>query len=372
MRQFTLPLKDRLQNLNYFYILVICLLSGVGLLMLYDAGGGHMQPWALPQLIRFSLGMVCMLAIAITPIKFWLKYAYGFYFVSLALLVLVALFGHIGMGAQRWLNLYVIKLQPSELMRISLVLALACYFHRMSLEETRQFSLLIPPLCMILLPVLLVLKQPDLGTALLLMMIGISMLFVAGVKLRYFIMGLIGFVSFIPLAWHFLLHDYQKRRVLTFLNPENDPLGSGYHIMQSKIALGSGGFFGKGFMKGTQSHLNFLPEKQTDFIFTMFCEEFGMMGALGLLFLYTLLVSTGFIISLRIQNKFGRLVSFGVTLTMLTYVVINMAMVMGLVPVVGIPLPMVSYGGTAMITLMMGFGLLLNADLYRDGRLPRY
>jgi len=276
------------------------------------------------------------------------------------------------MGAQRWLNLYVIKLQPSELMRISLVLALACYFHRVSLEETRQFTFLIPPLILILLPVLLVLKQPDLGTALLLMMIGISMLFAVGVKLRYFIAGCVGFIACIPVAWHFLLHDYQKRRILTFLNPENDPLGSGYHIMQSKIALGSGGIFGKGFMKGTQSHLNFLPEKQTDFIFTMFCEEFGMVGAVGLLLLYAILVALGLIISLRVQNKFGRLVSFGVTMTMLTYVFINMAMVMGLVPVVGVPLPMVSYGGTAMITLMMGFGLLLNADLYRDWRLPRY
>lgn len=369
--QAKLSLKEKISNLNTFLITLVCILVGVGFLMLYDAGNGSFYPWAQPQILRFFLGMGLMLGVAFTPIQFWLRSAYVLYGIAFVLLCLVDIFGHIGMGAQRWLDLYFIKLQPSELMRLSLILALACYFHRSTPEDLHKPSFLIPPLLLILSPAAIVIKQPDLGTALLLISVGAGLFFVVGVHIKYFIGAFVAGCAAIPLGWQFL-HDYQKKRVLTFLNPESDPLASGYHITQSKIALGSGGFLGKGFLKGTQSHLNFLPEKQTDFIFTMFCEEFGMLGALLLIMLYGLILGCGLLIALRCHSSFARLVSVGIVMTLFVYVFVNMAMVMGLVPVVGIPLPMVSYGGTAMLTLMMGFGFLLNADIHRDLRMPRY
>jgi rod shape determining protein RodA len=369
--QARLSFKEKFANLNVLLISLVTLLVGLGFLMLYDAGNGSFYPWAQPQILRFILGMVLMLGVALTPIQIWLKSAYALYAIAFILLCLVEIFGHVGMGAQRWLDLYIFKLQPSELMRLTLILALACYFHRSNPEELKKPSFLISPVLMILAPAAVVTKQPDLGTALLLISVGAGLLFVVGVNIKYFIGAFIAGCAAIPLAWH-LLHEYQKKRILIFLNPESDPLASGYHITQSKIALGSGGFFGKGFLKGTQSHLNFLPEKQTDFIFTMFCEEFGMLGALLLIILYMVILGCGLLITLRCQSSFARLISYGIVMTLFVYIFINMAMVMGLVPVVGIPLPMVSYGGTAMLTLMMGFGFLLNADIHRDLRIPRY
>jgi len=362
---------QRLLKLNYGYIILITLVALVGFVMLYSASDGHLYPWALPQIFRFLLGMGLMISLAVTPIRWWIRWAYWIYGFTFALLVGVEIFGRIGMGAQRWLDLYIVRLQPSELMRIALVLVLACYFHHSTLEDVKKPSFLLPPFLMILMPVLLVLKQPDLGTALLLTMIGASLFFVAGVP-KYYFLGLMAIVgAIVPISWHFL-RDYQKKRVLTFLDPENDPLGAGYHILQSKIALGSGGVFGKGYMRGTQSHLNYLPEKQTDFIFTMFCEEFGMLGALVLIGLYALLLSYGAKMALQCQSIFTRLLAIGIVMTLFIYAFVNMAMVMGLLPVVGIPLPLVSYGGTALTTLMIGFGFLLNADLHKDQRLKRY
>ena len=294
----------------------------------------------------------------------------GFVTGLIVLLVAVEVVGSIGMGAQRWINLGIIKLQPSELMKVGLALALARYFHGISTEDVRRIPYLFVPLMLIAMPSALVLKQPDLGTALFLIMMGGAVFFVAGVRLWKFCIVLAATGAAVPIVWS-TLRSYQQKRILTFLDPESDPLGAGYHILQSKIALGSGGLFGKGFMQGSQSHLNFLPEKQTDFIFTMMAEEFGMVGGLVLLGLYILIMIYGFAIGLRSRSHFGRLLALGLTSMLFLYVFINIAMVMGLIPVVGVPLPLISYGGTAMLTLMIGFGFLINVYVHRDVTISR-
>jgi len=275
------------------------------------------------------------------------------------------------MGAQRWLDLGVIQVQPSELMKLALVLALARYFHGLDEIEVGRVRWLIAPALMALLPVALVLKQPDLGTAMILLLGAATMFFIAGVKWwKLALVGVAGLAA-LPLAWQYL-RDYQKKRVLIFLNPESDPLGAGYHILQSKIALGSGGLFGKGFMQGTQSQLNFLPEKQTDFIFTTLAEESGLAGATFLIGLYVILIGYGIAIALRSRSPFGRLLAMGITAMLFIYVFVNIGMVSGLIPVVGVPLPLVSYGGTAMMTLLIGFGLLMGAYVHRDVEISRH
>ncbi|MEQ5774967.1 rod shape-determining protein RodA [Thalassospira sp. NFXS8] len=364
------PLGRRLLLMNWTLVLLLSILSGIGFAMLYSAANGSLQPWAERQMMRFAAGLTLMILIALTDIRIWLRMSYAAYVISLILLVGVEIKGDIGMGAQRWINLGFFQLQPSELMKISLVLSLARYFHGLTIEETGRIPLLIPPLLMVLAPAALVLRQPDLGTALLLVAGGGVIFWLAGVRMWKFALVLGGALAAIPIGWQFL-RDYQKNRVLTFLNPENDPLGAGYHITQSKIALGSGGLFGKGFMLGSQSHLNFLPEKQTDFIFTMLGEEFGLVGGIALLLLYTLVIVYGYVIALRCANQFGRLVAIGVTTTFFLYVFINIAMVMGLIPVVGVPLPLVSYGGTVMMTILVSFGLLMSISIHRDVRISR-
>lgn len=366
-----MTLGQRFWQLNWLLILLICALAGVGFAMLYSAGNASYSPWAERQMMRFAVGMVVMLGIALTDIRFWLKYAYVFYALSFVLLVAVEFTGTVGMGAQRWIGLKFFHLQPSELMKIALVLSLARYFHRLSLDDVARPTHLLFPLLLVAAPTALVLRQPDLGTALLLVMGSAAMFFLAGVRLwKFVVVGLIGLTS-VPVAWS-MLHTYQKNRIMTFLSPESDPLGSGYHILQSKIALGSGGILGKGFLKGTQSHLSFLPEMQTDFIFTMYAEEFGLVGGLLLIALYAAIIIYGFAIAMRSRSHFGRLLAMGVTTTFFLYVFMNIAMVMGLIPVVGVPLPLVSYGGTAMMTVLIGFGLLINVYIHRDLRVSRY
>jgi rod shape determining protein RodA len=338
--------------------------------MLYSAANGNLDPWASRQFARFCVGIIVMLAIALINIQIWMRYAYLFYLITLGLLVIVEVAGNVGMGAQRWLSFGYFNLQPSELMKISLVLSLARYFHGASIDDVGRPTHLIVPLLMIALPSALVLRQPDLGTTLLLVMASGAIFFTAGVRMWKFGVFFVATIGAMPVGWQFL-HEYQKLRVLTFLNPESDPLGSGYHIIQSKIALGSGGVFGKGFMQGTQGHLRFLPEMQTDFIFTMLAEEFGMMGGVGLLALYGLILVYGFAMTLRSRNQFGRLVGAGITTTFFLYVFINIAMVMGLIPVVGVPLPLISYGGTAMMSLLIGFGFLLSVWVHRDVMIGR-
>lgn len=367
----SLTWQQKIKDLNFSIIGLICLLSFIGFILLYSAGGGSFSPWAFSQMTKFVVGFALMIVVALLDANLLMRYAYIIYGTALVLLVLVQIFGMIGMGAQRWISVGFFRLQPSELMKIGLVLTLACYYHRLSLEEIESPQFLWGPLLLIFVPAILVLKQPDLGTAVLLIIIGISLMFVAGAKLWYFVGAFGGLLATLPVMWGFL-KTYQKKRILTFINPEEDPLGSGYHILQSKIALGSGGVFGKGFLKGTQSHLNFLPEKQTDFIFTMFCEEFGLVGAFILITLYGLLIFQCLMIAVRCRSAFGQLLAFGMGMSLFIYVFINMAMVIGLVPVVGVPLPFISYGGTSLITLMVGVGLLLNADLNQSLKIPRY
>ena len=339
--------------------------------MLYSAAGGSWEPWASRQAIRLALGLVLMVVIALVSIRIWLKFAYFFYAGALALLASVEVFGAVRMGAQRWIDLEFMHLQPSEIMKFALVLALARYFHSLNLMDVGRLQFLLIPLLMVLAPVALVMRQPDLGTALLLLIGGGAMFFMAGVRLWKFLVVVVSALVAAPAAWPFL-RSYQQDRVLTFLSPERDPLGAGYNLLQSKIALGSGGMFGRGYLKGTQSHLSFLPEKHTDFIFTMLAEEFGLAGGLGLMGLYVVILLYGVAISLRSTSHFGRLVGMGVTVTFFLYVFINIAMVMGVVPVVGVPLPLISYGGTAMVTLLCGFGLLMSVYVHRDVAMDRH
>ena len=365
-----MSLMSRVFQINLVFVLLICLPALVGFAMLYSAAGGEMEPWAARQIIRFGVGLVIMFSVALVDIRFWLKSAYFIYAGAFVLLIGVEFVGDSAMGAQRWVDIGPLQLQPSEIMKIALVIALARYFHSVGSEDIKRITVLIPPLLLILAPAALVLRQPDLGTAALLARGGTMMLFLAGLRLWKLGVALVGLLGAIPVAWQFL-REYQKSRILTFIDPESDPLGAGYHILQSKIAFGSGGMFGKGFLGGTQSHLNFLPEKQTDFIFTMLAEEFGLVGGIGLLLLYFALMAYGTVISLRCNSQFGRMLGMGIISTFFLYVFINMAMVMGLVPVVGVPLPLISYGGSAMLTLLFGFGLVLNIYIHRDVQIGR-
>ena len=363
-------LGEKLWQVNWVLVLIICAIGAIGFAMLYSAGNGSVDPWASRQMWRFLAGLVMMIGVAVVDIRIWLRLAYPLYFLSLGLLVAVEVMGEIGMGAQRWIDLHVIQLQPSELMKVAVVLALARYFHGPTLEEVWRPSRLIVPLVLVAAPVALVLRQPDLGTALMLLMIGGALFFLAGVRLWKFAVVIVAGLGAVPLIWQ-MLHDYQRQRILTFFNPEQDALGAGYHILQSKIALGSGGLFGRGFLDGTQGHLNFLPERQTDFIFTMLAEEFGFAGSITLIGLYTLVFVYGFVIGLRSRNHFGRLLALGLTVNLFLYVFINTAMVMGLIPVVGVPMPLISYGGTVMLAVLFGFGLIISVYIHRDIRISR-
>ncbi len=362
-------LRYKLMEFNWGFLFLLCVIAGFGFMMLYSVGEGW-RPWAMPQIVRFGVGVGILMVVAMIDVRVWMRLAYPAYAGALVLLVGVELFGTVGMGAQRWIDLGVIQLQPSELMKISLVLALARYFHGLELDSVSHPMVILPPVIMICIPTALVLLQPDLGTAILLAAGGGAIIFLAGIHWSYLIGGLALVVAAVPVGWQFL-HDYQRQRVFTFLDPERDPLGAGYHILQSKIALGSGGVFGKGFLRGTQAHLDFLPEKQTDFIFTMLAEELGLVGAGSLLLLYILVAAYGLSVALRSRNHFGRLVAMGIVVTFLLYIFINVSMVMGLVPVVGVPLPLVSYGGTSMMTLMFGFGLLMSVHIHRHEEMAR-
>lgn len=363
-------ITERLWQINWSMILLICGVAVIGFAMLFSAANGSLDPWASRQMIRFAIGLCILITVALVDLRFWLRHAYAIYGLTFVFLLGVEIMGSIGMGAQRWIDVGFFHFQPSELMKVSLVLALARYFHGLSAEESERLSYLIVPLAMVLAPAALVLRQPDLGTAMLLILGGGAVFFLAGVRLWKFGLVIAAGFAAVPVAWQFL-RDYQKERILVFLDPESDPLGAGYHIIQSKIALGSGGIFGKGFLRGSQSHLNFLPEKQTDFIFTMLAEEFGIVGGLTLLGLYVVLIVYGFAIGLRSRNHFGRLVALGLSTTFFLYFFINIAMVMGLIPVVGVPLPLVSYGGTALLSLMFSFGVIMCVDVYRDLRIGR-
>ncbi len=359
-----LSISDKFWNISFFYVLLIILLGTIGVVVLYSAANGSWQPWASKQLMRFGLGFVIMLALAFVDLRFFLRYAYWFYFLVLGLLIVVEIGGHIGMGAQRWINLGFMKLQPSELMKIALVLALARYFNSSTLQRIESIKGILLPAVMVMIPVVLVIIQPDLGTAIMLLLTAGAMFFAAGVQLWKFGVVIFGAIAALPIAWHFL-HNYQKNRVLTFLDPERDPLGAGYHIIQSKIALGSGGVFGKGFLNGSQSHLNFLPEKHTDFIFTMLSEEFGMIGGILVIALNFLIIAYSYFFALRSSSYFAKMTAIGLASSYFLYVIINISMVLGILPVVGVPLPLISYGGTVIVSVMMGFGIILAVNSNR-------
>ncbi|MGB1539900.1 MAG: rod shape-determining protein RodA [Rickettsiales bacterium] len=362
--------ESKFSQLNWLIITLVCFLGLIGIAMLYSAAGGDLSPWAGKQAIRFTAGFVMMIGVALFPQRLLLKLSYLVFFGCLGLLLVVEFFGFIGMGAQRWVNLGFFNLQPSELMKLALVLALARYYHGLLQEDMNRPAMLLFPLFLIGAPVALILLQPNLGTAFIVGTIGAIILFATGLYWRYFIAVGVAALAAIPTGWHFL-HDYQKQRVLTFLNPEADPLGAGYNIMQSKIAIGSGGVFGKGFLHGSQSQLDFLPEKHTDFIFTMIAEEFGFAGAAIVIVVYMLLIVLALATAMRSRSHFGALIAVGISALLLLHIAINIGMVMGLLPVVGVPLPLLSYGGTMQLTMMIGFGLLLNSYVHRDSALGK-
>ena len=306
-----------------------------------------------------------MIFIAVADIRFWFKTTYLYYGAALLMIIIVNIMGHNAMGATRWFKIGGFAIQPSEIMKICLVMALAKYFYNIEADNIGQIKRIVAPILMVAIPALLIFKQPDLGTAIILCLAGVSVFFVAGVKLWKFIFVGVSALISIPLLWIFVLYDYQKERVLNFINPDNDPLGTGYNIIQSKIAIGSGGFGGKGYLQGTQGQLQFLPEKQTDFIFTMLAEEVGMVGSMGAIAIYCLIIYQGFKIALQTKHQFGRLLAIGITNILFIHMFVNMGMVMGLLPVVGAPLPLISYGGTITATMLIGFGLLLNVDANR-------
>lgn len=357
--------------LNWPLILLLTAAAGIGFLMLYSVAGGNLRPYAWAQMIRFAMGMTAMFIVAMIPIWFWRNMAAVAYGLSVLLLVFVELFGTVGMGAQRWIDLGFMRLQPSELTKITVVMLLAAYYDMLPVTKVSRPLWVMVPLLLILVPVALVLKQPDLGTALLLMIGGGAVMFMAGVHWAYFGVVIASGVGVIAAVfktrgteWQ-LLENYQYKRIDTFLDPSKEPLGAGYHITQSKIALGSGGWSGKGFMQGTQTRLNFLPEKHTDFIFTTLAEEFGFLGGMSLLIIYGLIIAFCIATALSNRDRFSSLLTLGIAMTFFLFFAVNMSMVMGLAPVVGVPLPLVSYGGSAMLVLLVAFGLVQSAHVHK-------
>ncbi len=361
--------RDRLivkiGQIDWTFCFLICLIAGIGGLMLYSIANASWEPWAMKHMSRFGLCLGLMLLLSVVDVRVWFASAYPVYAIAFLLLLAVPVVGEVSLGARRWLNLHVVRIQPSEIMKIGLVLGLARFYHGLSAADAKWSWKLLIPAAMILLPVALVAKQPDLGTAILLAATGLSVMVLAGLSMRVIALGGLGALVAVPPFVLFVMHGYQRDRILTFLHPEQDPSGAGYHILQSKIALGSGGLLGKGFGLGSQSQLNFLPEKHTDFIFATLAEEFGFVGCFTVLALFAAVI----LISLRTaslsHSHFGKLAASGVISTFGLYVFINAAMVMGLAPVVGVPMPLLSYGGTVMITVMVGFGLIQSVRVHR-------
>ena len=362
---------ERLSYVNLPILILIIAISAIGFLMLFSVAGGSLEPWAKLQMIRFSFGFLLMLIIAFVPIWFWRNISGLAYIMSIVLLVVVEFYGVAGMGAVRWIDLGFMRLQPSEIVKVTVVMFLASYYDWLPKNKVSRPLWIFLPLIIIILPVLMVLRQPDLGTGLLILIGGLTILFVAGVSWIYFLLSGLGIFAFVFSIFYFrgtefqILKDYQYRRIDTFLDPANDPLGAGYHITQSKIALGSGGFSGRGFMQGTQSRLNFLPEKHTAFIFTTLAEEFGFVGGFTLLGLYFLMIIFCGIVALGCKDRYSGLIVSGLNMTFFLYFAVNMAMVMGMAPVVGVPLPLVSYGGSAMFVIMIAFGLIQSAEIHK-------
>jgi rod shape determining protein RodA len=358
-----------LAQIPWRVVLTVLAIGGFGLVVLYSAAGGHLRPWALPQGVRFVVFLAGAIVISRVPEWVWRRCALPAYAVLMVMLVLVELIGAVRGGGQRWLGVGPFQLQPSEFMKPCIVLAVATFYDILPSSETRRFVAVWVPAVMILLPAVLIAHQPDLGTALMVAGSGVIVMFLAGVPLRLFVAGALGLAVAAPLAVNFVLHGYQRDRILTFLNPQRDPLGMGYHINQSEIAIGSGGILGKGFLNGTQSHLDYLPEGHTDFVFATMAEEWGLIGGVILIIAFLSVILWGIKVALNAQTRFARLGAAGLASTIFFYVAINMAMVMGLAPVVGIPLPLVSFGGSAQMTVLLCLGMLMSID--RQNRLAQ-
>lgn len=366
-----LTLSAKLNRLPWFMVMLIVMLACVGGIALYAAANGNFERWAEPQLTRFAALSVGMIIVALIHLKYWYFLSYPLWVVGMILLLAVEIMGQTGMGAQRWINLGFMNLQPSELMKIAVIMALARYYHDIGVDGARRYKTLFWPLIFMGMPMALVMLQPDLGTALMIGMGGTAVLFLAGVRLRLFIGGGLVMAAAIPLAYNYILQDYQRKRVDTFLDPSSDPMGAGYHVTQSKIAIGSGGVEGKGFLQGTQAKLNFLPEKHTDFIFTLWAEEQGMLGCLLIMGVYLATFALGFIYAFQARYTYARLLILGLVMNLSLYVLINTGMVMGVLPVVGVPLPLISYGGSAMMAALICYGLIMSARIHKNEAMPK-
>ena len=364
-----MSLSEKLARFSWGLFVPMCIVLALSIVILYSAGGGAWKPFALSQFTKIFMGFIVFFVAAFSNIKTWIKSAYLIYAIALIMIIMVTFVGHTGMGAQRWLNLGFFHIQPSELIKIALVLALARYFAWMNSVELGQFKNYLVPGLMLLVPFGLIVAQPDLGTALSLGMITVGVFYIVGANKKWFIIASILGLMAAPAVWYGGLHDYQRGRIVTFLNPDSDVQGAGYQINQAKIAFGSGGMTGKGYMKGSQSQQSFLPEKHTDFIFTMLGEEFGFIGACGLLLIYSWIIIVLFWAAKTCRNRFGQLICFGFMLNFFIYYFINIAMVLGLMPTVGVPLPLMSFGGSSLLSLMFGFGLAQNAHIHKDQQL---
>tara|TARA_B100001123_G_scaffold424625_1_gene536431 strand:+ start:622 stop:1746 length:1125 start_codon:yes stop_codon:yes gene_type:complete len=358
-----LSFRDKVLSLDFTLIFLVLLLGVISFFAIYSTERGNFDYYTKNHLYRFCIFFLVFIFISLTKIQFWYKSAYIFYILALMMLLLVDFFGVTASGSKRWISLFVFNLQPSELMKIALIIFLAKFYSRISVNDVNRFKFMVLPSIALLFPVILIINQPDLGTALLVALGGITVVWLAGFKIKYFIYSIITFICLTPIAIA-ILKPYQKIRILTFFNPDRDPLGAGYQIIQSKIAIGSGGIVGKGFLNGSQSYLDYLPEKHTDFIFTLFSEEFGFVGSFSLLTIYMLIVYKIIIIGNMARNNFSKLFCYGFATAFFTYVAVNMSMVLGLLPIVGAPLPILSYGGSAMLAIMIGLGIVMSCKVY--------
>ena len=357
-----ITLFQKIKNLDYILLISVILLSALSVFVMYSTDGGEILFHTKNHFVKLAVFFPLMIFVAFFNIKFWHNFSYIIYFIVILLLIYVSFFGIKSSGSQRWMDLYLFVLQPSELMKVAIIMCLAKYFHRIKIENVNSFTSITIVLSIIIIPIIFVISQPDLGTSILIALSGLIILWLGGMKIKYFIYSFITFLISLPFIISFL-KPYQKLRILTFLDPDRDPLGAGYQIIQSKIAIGSGGLNGKGFLKGTQSYLDFLPEKHTDFIFTLFSEEFGFIGSVGLLILYSIIIFRIIRIGAISRSNFARLFCFGYAFAIFIYIVVNLSMVLGLLPIVGSPLPIMSYGGSSMLATMIGFGIVLSAKI---------
>ena len=363
--QSSMALRDRILSIDYILVVSILVLGIISMFAMYSTDGGEFKYHTNSHILRFCVFFALFFLVSLIQIRFWHDQSYLIYISSFILLLGVKYFGLTSSGSKRWLDLYVMNLQPSELMKVGLILFLAKYYHRVSIENMNTLRYLFTPIIALIAPILLVATQPDLGTSILIAAGGVVVAWLAGVRIKFFAYSSILFLALLPVAISFL-KPYQKSRILTFLNPERDPLGAGYQIIQSKIAIGSGGLFGKGFLNGSQSYLDYLPEKHTDFIFTLFSEEFGFFGSLSILALYALIISRIIKIGNITRSTFGKLYCYSFATAFFIYVVVNMMMVLGLLPIVGSPLPIMSYGGSSMMAIMFGLGIVMSCKIYKD------